>query len=60
MHCGGGKGLQPGFTDYQLDRLMDFAGERERGHIVFTDAAMNRDAKNFLATWRMMYGEVSD
>jgi len=56
----GGKGLQPGFTDYQLDQLMHLAAERERGHVVFTDAAMNRDAQNFVATWRMMHTEQAD
>ncbi len=56
----GGKGLQPSFTDYQLDQLMDFAAERERGHIVFTDVAMNRDAQNLVSTWRMMHTEPAE
>ena len=53
----GSKGLQAGFSDYQLGRLVEWTEARERGHIVFTDVAMRRDAQSLAATWRMMHGE---
>jgi uncharacterized protein YecE (DUF72 family) len=53
----GTRGLQAGFSDYQLDRLVEWVEPRERGHIVFTDVAMRRDAQSLASTWRMMQGE---